>query len=230
MIKYIALGTDCKEYFNYDGKPLPIRPLSTFELDQAFLKAIEGVSPLIFDSVIKLKLGIVDDNEQINIDKNTYKDFLKYYNEIDYWVVYFSIKDFQEEEFSFPDFDGEYTQQFDDWKEDNPKGYYFVKNMKYVHKIASDIIQMTSQPEEKVMEILSNSQGKVLATLVHSFHQPLASEAWKLTPLQTTFILFTRPGGPQLVKNIEELPGIKRGKYQDIKKQLAALGLGIMDG
>ena len=224
MIKYIALGTDCKEYFNYDGKPLPIRPLSTFELDQAFLKAIEGVSPLIFDSVIKHKLGIVDDSKQIKFDKNTYKDFLKYYNEIDYWVVYFSIKDFQEENFSFPDFDGEYSQKFDNWKEDNPKGYYQVKSMKYIHKLATDIIQMTSQPVEKLMEVLANSEGKVLATMVHSFHQPLASEAWKLTPLQTTFIFYTRPGAPQVLKDVQDLPGIKRGKYQDIEKQLAALG------
>lgn len=228
MIKYIALGTDCKEYFNYDGKPLPIRPLSTFELDQAFLKAIEGVSPLIFDSVIKLKLGVIEDDKQINFDKNTYKDFLKYYNEIDYWVVYFSIKDFQEEDFSFPDFDGEFADKFDDWKEDKPKGYYLVRNMKYVHKLSSDIIQMTSQPVEKLMEVLANAEGKVLATMVHSFHQPLASEAWKLTPLQTTFIFYTRPGAPQILKNVEDLPGIKRGTIEDITKQL--INMGLIDG
>ena len=107
MLKYITLGTDCKEYFFYDGKPLPIRPLSSYELDQAFIKAVESVSPLIFNSVMNLKLNIKE-NIDIKLDKNNYKDFMSYYNEVDYWIVYFAIKDFQEEEFDFPDYDGKF--------------------------------------------------------------------------------------------------------------------------
>jgi len=222
MIKYIALGTDCKEYFFYDGKPLPIRPLSSYELDQVFLKAAEGVSPLIFDNVINLKLSLKD--KEIEINKNNYKDFMIYYNEIDYWTAYFAIKDFQEEDFQIPDYEEEFKDEFEDWKVENPKGYYLVRKMKYVHEISRDVTNMTFRPPEELTEVLTNAEGKTLATLVHQFHQPLNSKAWKLTPLQTYFILYTRPGAPQILKSVEELPGIKKGKYSDVLKQLEALG------
>jgi len=224
MIKYIQLGTDCKEYFFYDGKPLPIRPLSSYELDQAFLKAVEGVSPIIFESVINLKLNLKEDID-IKLNKNNYKDFMSYYNEVDYWIVYFAMKDFQEEDFSFPDYEGKFREEFEDWDMKKPTGYYYVRKMKYVHDISKDISNMSSQSPDKLMEILINAEGKTLATLVHKFHQPLNSKAWKLTPLQTYFIYYSRPGAPQIVKTVEELPGIKKGKYSDILKQLEAMGL-----
>lgn len=223
MLKYITLGTDCKEYFFYDGKPLPIRPLSSYELDQAFIKAVESVSPLIFSSVMNLKLNIKE-NIDIKLDKNNYKDFMSYYNEVDYWIVYFAIKDFQEEDFSFPDYGREHEEDFEDWDPKKPIGYYYVRKMKYVHEISKDVMSMTSQPPDKLMEVLTNASGKALATLVHVFHQPLNSKAWKLTPLQIHFILYSRPGAPYVVKSVEDLPGVKKGKYSDIMKQLEALG------
>lgn len=225
MLKYIALGTDCKEYFNYDGKPLPIRPLSSYELDQAFLKAVEGVSPLIFESVIKLKIGIITDDKDIKINKNSYIDFLKYYNQIDYWIVYYAMKDFQDEDFSMPDYASEFKDEFEDWKPRTQKGFYIVRKMKYVHQISKDIMSMTAQPAEKMVEILTNSRGKVLATMVHKFHQPLVSEAWKLTPLQTSFIFYSRPNAPQILKSVDELPGIKRGSIEEITEQMKSWGL-----
>ena len=223
MLKYIALGTDCKEYFNYDGKPLPIRPLSTYELDEVFVQSVEGVSPLIFESVLKVKMGLLEDTKDIDINKNNYRDFLLYYNEIDYWTVYYAMKDFQEEKFSMPDFDGEF-KDFKNWDKDKPKGYFIVKKMKHVHQMSKDITSMTVQPIEKLIEVLTNADGKTLATMIHRFHQPLASEAWKLTPLQTSFIIYSRPDAPYIVKTVEELPGIKRGNLKDITDKLREMG------
>lgn len=228
MLKYIALGTDCKEYFNYDGKPLPIRPLSTYELDQAFLKAVEGVSPLIFNTIIKMKLDVLDENYFIDLDKNNYKEFVKYYNESDYWIVYSAIKDFQDESFSLPDFDCEYEQDYDDWNPEKPKGYYLVRKMKYIHQLSKDIMSMSSRPAEEMVEVLTNSDGKILASMVHKFHQPLASQAWKLTPLQVSFIFYSRPNAPQILKSVDELPGFKRGTIQEITEQMK--GWGLIDG
>lgn len=225
MFKHIALGTDCKEYFNYDGKPLPIRPLSTYELDSIFLKAVEGVSTFIFDKVIKLKLGLIKSEQEIDLTKNNYKDFLAYYNEIDYWTVYFAMKDFQPEEFSMPDYSKEFREDYDDWEEDKPKGYYHVRNMKYVHKLSTDIMSMTVQSPEELVKIITNTKGRILASLIHRFHQPLASEAWKLTPLQVSFIYYTREGAPIMLKNIDELPGITRGKMKDVMQKFKDLGM-----
>lgn len=225
MLRYIALGTDCKEYFNYDGKPLPIRPLSTYELDQAFLKAVEGVSPFIFNNVVKFKLGVIKDEREVILNKNNYRDFLTYFNEIDYWTVYFAMKDFQPEEFSMPDYSEEFRNEYKDWDEDKPKGYYLVKKMKYVHKLSNDIMSMTVQPLEELIEVLTNSEGKTLASLVHRFHQPLVSEAWKLTPLQIAFIYHTREGAPIMLKSVDELPGIKGGSLKDVMQKFKDLGM-----
>jgi len=213
MLKYITLGINNKQYFNYDGNPLPIRPLSTYELDECLKNAVEGIPSSIFDKVVKLKLDIIKDID-VNLNQRNYKEFLTYYNEIDYWTVYYSIKDFQDEEFSMPDYEQE---------KEHPKGYYTVKKMDYVHEIAKEIMGMTNKPVVQLMEILSNSKGKELATMVHRFHVPLVDEAWKLTPLQSDFLWYSRPDAPEIVK---EIPGISGGNIKDISEKLRAMGLG----
>lgn len=224
MIKYISLGTDCKEYFNYDGKPLPIRPLSTYELDEILKKAVEGLSSIVFEKVVKLKLNVLDKKEEIKLDKNKYKDFLTYYNEVDYWTVYYAMKDFQSEKFSMPDYEGEFKDDFEDWVGNKPKGYYIVRKMKYVHKISDDIMNMTSPRMEELVSIIENDQGKILATIVHKLNTPLVSKAWELTPFQTKFLYYTRDGAPEIVESIDDVPGIKKGNFNEITKQLKEMG------
>jgi len=227
ILKYIKLGTDYKEYFNYDGSPLPIRPLSTYELDLALRNAIKGISPLVFDIVVKMKLHLLESNEEVDLSKTDYIQLLNYWNEIDYWTVYFSMKDFQPEEYSIPDYEGEFKDDFEDWRPDYPKGYYITRKMKYIHKIAEDINNMTSQPKRNLMEILKNKAGKVLGTMIHQFHIPLVSEAWKITPLQTDFIYYTRSGAPEIIDSVEDLPGIKGGTFEEIMQQLDSMGFDV---
>ncbi|NHJ40122.1 MAG: hypothetical protein FK731_08830 [Asgard group archaeon] len=228
LLKYIELGTDYKEWFNYDGQPLPIRPLSSYELDQALLKALqEGISQNTFRSVVMAKLKLYDTNTKIDLDIENYQHFVNYFNEIDYWVVFFGMKDFQPEKFSQPDYNGEFENDFDDWIDNKEKGYYIVRKMKYVHKIAEDIINMTDQPVVKLVEVISNTKGKVLASCVHAFHQPLSSEAWKLTPLQQKFILYSSPNSPKLLKSEEDLPGFKQGRLIDIINQFKKMGFDV---
>ena len=115
ILKYIQLGTNAKEWFNYDGKPLPIRPLSTYEIDEITLTVIkEGITQSTFNCIIKLKLEIADamDNKKISIED--YGEFVKYYNEIDYWIVYHAMNDFQPEKFSMHDIEGEFSYNFKD--------------------------------------------------------------------------------------------------------------------
>jgi len=225
LLKYITLGIKNKEYYNYNGKPLPIRPISTYERDQALMNAAEGISPLIFDKVTKHKLELIDEEIDFKIDKNNYKEFLIYYSEIDYWTVYFAMKDFQDETFSQPDYEKEF-EKMDNWKEWKPKGYYIVKQMNHIHKLAKYIGQMSDSPLSKLTEVLYNSKGQELATMIHEFNIPLASEAWELTPLQSKFIYYTSEGAPVVVKSKEDLPGIKSGStLAEISKQLEEMGL-----
>ena len=224
ILKYIKLGTSTKEWFNYDGQPLPIRPLSSYEIDEIMLKVLqEGITQQIYESVYRVKMNLIDPMEEVKLDLKDYKEFFYYYNIIDYWIVYYSMKDFQPEEFSQPDYDEEFKNDYDDWKENNPKGYYIVRKMKYVHRIENDIMSMTSQPLIKIGQVLKNDRGKILASMVYTFHHPLSSEAWKITPLQEDFLLYSRPGAPQIISGIEDLPGIKAGSLKDIAEQLNKL-------
>ncbi|GAG21450.1 unnamed protein product, partial [marine sediment metagenome] len=153
ILKYIQLGTNAKEYFNYDGNPLPIRPLSTYEMDQIFLTVIkEGITQSTFKTLIELKMNLINPNDQIILDQNKYTEFAYYYHQVDYWTVYYSMKDFQPEGFSMPDYDEEFKDKYKDWNQENPKGYYIVREMKFVHDIARDIKNMTSQPPEQIIE------------------------------------------------------------------------------
>lgn len=225
ILEHIRLGTDYKEWFNYDGEPLPIRPLSTYEIDEIIKKVIrEGISPQTYDSIIKLKLNILSPEQKRDISISDYQEYLTYFNEIDYWIVYYAMKDFQPEKFSKPDFDGDF-QEFKNWDENNPKGYYIVKKMKYVHDIAKDVKNMTSQPTTVLMEVLENKTGQALASLVYRYHVPLANKAWELTPLQTYFLIFSAPDAPQIVKDESELPGIKSGTLKEVTEQLRKMGM-----
>ena len=221
ILKYIKLGTSAKEWFNYDGKPLPIRPLSTYEIDEIMLKVLkEGISQTTFDALYKVKLNLIEPDEKVDVNQDNYTEFFYYFNLIDYWTVYFSMKDYQNEDFSKPDFDGEYEKDYNDWSKDLPKGYYLVRKMKFVHKMATDIRNMTSQPPTKLVEFLNNDDGKLLASMVFRFHQPLVSEAWKITPLQDNFLYYSRPGAPIMLTDESQLPGIKEGYLEDIVKAL----------
>lgn len=211
LYKYVTQGVNAKEFFNYEGNPLPIRPLTTYEMDQVFLKVIkEGITQTIFDSLIKVKLNLVASDEKIKVKKSDFFDFVNFYNELDYWMVYFAVKDFQED-FEEPDFKGEFKNDFDDWSPQKPRGYYIVRKMQKIHDIAEKIKGMTTAPTDALVEFIRNAKGQLLASIIYRAHVPLASEAWKLTPLQTKFLLNTRPDGPVILKDKGELPGVKAG-------------------
>ena len=215
ILKYIKLGTNSKEWFNYDGDPLPIRPLSTYELDTILEKIIgEGITQKTFSSVYKIKHNLINKENVVITNKKDYLEFFHYLNEIDYWIVYYAMKDFQDEDFSKPNYDEE---------REYPNGYYIVKKMKFVHNLAEDIKFMTSQPLLKLRQVLMNNRGKILASTIHTYHVPLANEAWKLTPLQETFLRYSDPNAPAIIASEDELPGIKAGSLKDIAKQLNAL-------
>ena len=77
-----------------------------------------------------------------------------------------------------------------------------------------------SKIKDEMRQLLKNARGRVLATSVHTFHVPLANEAWKLTPLQETFLKYSDPDAPMIIESEDDLPGIKAGSLKDIAKQL----------
>lgn len=187
LLKHITLGTSEVLYYPYKGgkEPLPLRPLSSFELDQCFYKSFDNATdPKLVGFLIKYRLEIIRGTQEINFDEipnEKYINLLKLIYNTNYWVVYESMKDFQDEDFRKPDYDKE---------EKYPKGYYIVKQMNEVHEIAELIMDTSSQPDSVIKEILSDKFGRDVAYAVYYLNVPLA-ELKKLTKLQKKYLVLS---------------------------------------
>lgn len=183
IIKHITLGT--KEIFyypyNYGKEPLPLRPISSFELDQCIYNSLENCSnENVISFIIKFKLGIIKGDENIELSPDAYKELLKYYNEIDYWIIYYGMKDFQDISFSTPDFDIGI-----------PNGINKIREMKEIHEIASFILSASTQNEDVIKEIFSDPSGRDIAEIIIYLKIPLTSFS-KLTKLQKNYLIYSR--------------------------------------
>jgi hypothetical protein len=200
MIRHISLGTNEVIYYNYFGEQLPLRPISTFELDDCFYNALKFADEEIADLVVKIKLRLIKPKTIIEFDNNRYAELQKYYSSIDYWIVFFSMKNFQDEEFAKP-IDG------------TPNGLHLVRKMRDIHKIARFILDASYQPKEIIREIVTSDDGKVVASIVFNLNVPLTDYS-KMTKLQRDFLVFSKLGGGKTRKIS------KSGDKMKIRKQL----------
>ena len=180
MINHITLGTKEVFYFDYNGEQLPLRPISSYELDQCFYYSLIFADSEVSDFVIKLKLGIINPQAKIDIDNSKYAEIKKYFDSLDYWIVYYGMKDFQD---------------FDFQKETNkiPNGIEIVKEMDFVHEISSEILSYSYQPKEVIKEIIKDEEGKLIATVVFNLNVPLSDFA-SMTKLQRDFLILSKIG------------------------------------
>lgn len=184
ILKHIKLGTKEVLYYPYnEGKdPLPLRPISSYEMDQSFYNSLEGIPNEVVHLVINLKINIAKGEERIKISPEGYSKLIKFYDDIDYWIVYFGMKDFQDEEFSKPDPD-----KLDSY----PKGYYIVREMVEIHKIADFILNTSTSNITVVKEVFDTDSGHEVAFLIFYLNQSLASIG-DLTKLQKRFLLYSK--------------------------------------
>ena len=97
MIKHITYGTDEVFHFNYNGEQLPLRPISSYELDQCFFNALKGATKETAEIFLKLKMGLIKGTQKFNYDNELLSNLRDYFDNLDYWVVYYGMKDFQED-------------------------------------------------------------------------------------------------------------------------------------
>ena len=177
-IKYVAQGISATDYFDYNGSPLPYRPLTTWELDDAFEKSIVSLSDQHVRLIMKMKLGELKQSDMVKCTTGDYIALNRQSNELDYWIVYHGIKDFQDVNFKKPADTGE------------PQGYLLVKNtFQHVHDIANKVFTASKQPEAAVTEFVKTPEGRILASIHYKLHVPLSSDLWRLTPLQIDFLI-----------------------------------------
>jgi len=178
MFKHIQLGIEEKFYYDYNGEQIPLRPISSLELDQCFFNALTYIEDEIADLVIKIKLRLLDPKTKIDIDNKKLAQILNYYNNVDYWIVYFSMKDFEDNEFS-------------KLEDGIPKGLQFIKKMRNIHRIAQEILSYSYQPKEVIQEIIKTDEGKIIANIIFKLNVPL-NQLSKLTDLQKDFLILSK--------------------------------------
>jgi len=191
ILKHIRLGTKEVLFFPYNnGKdPLPLRPISTWELDDCFYKALEDTPNKIADFIVKVKLDLIDRKTNINVENTGYVKLMKFYNTIDYWIVYYAMKDFQDELFSTPNYN-EYGL---------PNGFSKIKEMTEIHEIAKYVLSSSSGSNEVIKEIFKNDIGKELGYMILFLNQPLA-DIKDITKLQRDFVIYTKGEFPKIIK------------------------------
>lgn len=185
IIKHITLGTNEVLYYpyNFGKEPLPVRPLSSFELDQCIIRSLDVChNPEVAAFMIKYRLSIIKDDEKIEISPENYKIALEFHNHFNYWVVYHAMKDFQDSEFSKIDVkvEGYY-----------PKGFHMVKKMQEVHEISDFVLAASTKNEDVIKEIFEDELGREIAFITYYLGVPLA-EFSKLTNLQKSYLFYSK--------------------------------------
>ena len=163
-----------------------------------FIKLWSTLQKKIADLVIKLKLKLIDKSRDINVSNKGYAQLNKFYDSIDYWVVYYSMKDFQDEIFSEPD-----------WSKPNfyPKGYYEILKMEEIHEIANFVMNPSYQNEEAIEEVFVDESGREVAYLYFYLKTPLA-DIKSMTRLQRDYLIHASGQMKQI-----SLGKSKEGKY-----------------
>lgn len=184
IIKHIKLGTDEVLYYPYGGgkEPLPLRPISSFEFDECFYKALEYAPTKVANLVVSLKLKLIQPNRNIDISDEGYAQLQKFYDSISYWVVYYAMKDFQDDWFTKPD----YTKE-----EAHPKGFYKILKMNEVHEIADFVLDTSYQNKEVIEQIFVDETGREVGYLYFYLNVPL-SDIKDMTKLQRDYLIFAK--------------------------------------
>lgn len=196
LLKHIQLGTDEVFYYPYSHgqEPLPLRPLSSVEEDDCFYKALEGSPRKIAEFVVKIRTQTIKPQANIDLDNKALAKLQKFHDLIDYWVVYHAMKDFQDDEFQYPAFNE---------PEEYPKGFYAVRKMNDVHKIANKVLNASDQPKDVIKETIETPSGKEAAIIFHYFNQPLAKKIGDLTKAQKKFIIYSKGELKKMKKDAE---------------------------
>jgi hypothetical protein len=181
-LRHIKLGVKEVFYYDYDGEALPLRPISSYELDDCFYKALKYATPKVANLVIKLRLNLIEGNQEVDFSNEDYLSLQKHYDAISYLVVFHSMKDFQDEDFLIPIYQE---------NELLPKGIFLIREMNYIHDIANIIVNSSYKPKEFIKQIIKDDLGKEVAYLVFYLNIPLANLS-DLTRLQRDYLIYSK--------------------------------------
>jgi len=161
------LGIKAENIFTYDGINIKLRPLSSYEIDLAERKGYAFVTPSLAKLIMRIRLRDVALVKELKaIPPDMFVSIQDYYKEIDYHICYYSMKDFQPDDFSIDD----------------------IRKMKFVHDIAQKVLGMSSATDKSIIEVINSLDGSLLGNVIFNYNVPITDEAWKVTPLQYRFL------------------------------------------
>ena len=163
FLDYIRQGIRYRVELKYGEFKFTIRPLSSIEMDGAERAALKTInSEQMFSFIVALKNGNIKMEQITKTSPKMIKALFDYYHEINYWVCFYAMKDFQPSTFTIDD----------------------VKRMQFVHETAEQVLRMSSPNKEIIVEIIRTQAGRELGRCVYEWHVPLEDAVWKLTDLQ----------------------------------------------
>ena len=198
LLAAIRAGIQHKDFFDYDGVDLPVRPVTSMEMDDARYNTYTLLSPKMAELIVGIKLGMIKPDVKVSIKPGMFINIDRFDSELEYWITYHAMKDFRDKDFSIKD----------------------VRMMKYVHAIAKFVLRMSSAPTDTIRETVMTADGAKLANIVYKFNVPLTDAAWKLTPLQHTFLILAHPKAPKKVAN----------SFDDLEKIMPKIGRVMQHG
>ena len=213
-LRHIKLGVNEVFYYDYDGNALPLRPISSYELDDCFYKALEYATPKVADLVLKLRLKLIKKSEEVDFSNQDYLSLQRHYDAISYWIVFHAMKDFQDEDFSIPIYENE---------EVLPKGMFKIRKMNHIHNMANIVVNSSYKPKEFIKQIIKDELGKEVAYLVLYFNVPIANIP-DITRLQRDFLIYSK-GEMRKVKVSDKYE--MSGKTMTIGDLLKKIGMPI---
>lgn len=181
-LRHIKLGVKEVFYYDYDGDALPLRPISSYELDDCFYEALSNATSRVADLVVKLRLKLIDKADEIDFSNKDYLSLQRHYDAISYWIVFHSMKDFQDEDFKIPIYQE---------NELLPKGMFQIRKMSHIHNMANTIINSSYKPKEFLKQIIKDGLGREVAYLTLYFNVPLA-QINDITKLQKNFLIYSK--------------------------------------
>lgn len=193
LIETIKKGIDLSLFFNSKMYgPIKYRPVSNEEIRKIMHRCIrskpEEVREFIADIKFRHKPKRDMPTKMVDIA-------IQALEEMDRWIVYYAVKDFQEEEWQHVHEDGK------------PFGYHLLSSPNCfleMGEMSGEILKATTRPKEEIRSLLKTDDGTLLAHAIWKLNVPLSDKLWKLTGSQLTFLIESS-GVVSEFKSLDEL-------------------------
>lgn len=176
LIDVLSKGIDLYSFFysKIYGE-IKFRPLTNLEIgmimDSVFVGHSQEAKNLM--KVVKFKMDV-----DINFTPELIDEVSRMYDEINKWIVYHAVKDFQPEEWQHS-------------RDSIPLGIHLLESPHCcleIDEFAEEVLLFSVMPKSEMRSFIESKSGDILAEAYWRLKYPLTDKMWELTGLQVKFI------------------------------------------